>query len=79
MEKFIVGKKYQAVSVCDHNCIWTYTVKKRTEKTVWLQEEGKHAKKNVFSKKIKVFKNEEICFPHGHYSMAPILGACKQS
>jgi hypothetical protein len=36
MTKFEVGRTYSTRSVCDHNCIFSYTVTRRTDKTVWL-------------------------------------------
>lgn len=37
MKKFEVGKTYNMTSICDHNCIWTYTVTARTAQTMTLR------------------------------------------
>ena len=34
--KFEVGQRYEMRSPCNYDCVWEYTVTKRTEKSVWL-------------------------------------------
>ena len=34
MKKFEIGKTYSMRSICDHDCVWTYTVTARTAKTI---------------------------------------------
>ena len=74
MKKFEVNQKYFASSPCDHNCIWTFRVIKRTEKTVLLKNEYGDLKRC----KIHEFKDEEYCYPLGSYSMCPVLSAGKE-
>ena len=69
MEKFEVNKAYEMRSICDRDCKWKYTVKKRTAKTVTFTD-GTRCR-------VKEYEGEEICFPLGKYSMAPVLRATK--
>ena len=65
----------------DQNGTWTYTVARRTAKSVWvcLHHTGQDinpAKAQRVS--IRVHDGEETCRPLGSYSMSPILGAGKE-
>jgi hypothetical protein len=75
--KFETGSTYSCRSVGDYNCIWTYLVVKRTEKSVWVAEIINGKQGETQRKGITVWNMEEQIFPHGKYSMAPILGAEK--
>ena len=71
MEEFEVGKTYATHSVCAHDCIFSYTIVKRTEKTVTIRDKfGK-------VKRCKLHNNgkAEYIFPEGIYSMCPVLEA----
>ena len=68
--KFIVGKTYFCRSTCDYDCIFTFKVIKRTEKTVWLDSGY-----GIKSRRVSVYQNEETVLPQGSFSMAPCLGA----
>lgn len=73
MYKFEVGRRYSATSPCDHNCVWTFTVTKRTDKSVWIKDEdGK-----VVRKSIQVWGDTESVLPFGKFSMCPVLRARK--
>ena len=72
MKKFEVGKNYSARSICDHNCLFTFEVLKRTEKSIWII--GGQIKKPT-RKKILVYAGIEHISPLGKYSMSPILRA----
>jgi len=76
MIKFEAGTTYKCRSVCDHNCIWTYQVNRRTAKSVWLKELI-NANQHIESKRflIKEYDGAEYVKPLGSYSMAPILRA----
>lgn len=50
MKKFEVGKTYNMTSICDHNCIWTYTVTARTAQTITITD-GKNVQKCRIDKK----------------------------
>ena len=45
MKQFEVGKTYEQRSICDHNCIWRFTVISRTAQTVTLKDERGDVKK----------------------------------
>lgn len=74
MRKFEVGKNYSVHSICDHNCVWTYTVTARTASTITITD-GKEVKKCRISKKISEYRGAESIYPLGNYSMCPILSA----
>lgn len=75
MTKFEAGKRYEMRSVCDHNCVWTFTVKERTAATITLvDEKGKETKCRII-KGISMMDNREAVKPLGNYSMCPILRA----
>ena len=38
MKKFEIGKAYSMRSICDHDCVWTYTVTARTAKTITISD-----------------------------------------
>lgn len=72
--KFVTGARYQMRSICDHDCIWSYTVERRTEKSVWLRDQaGK-----IERKAIRIWQGVEQVMPLGSYSMAPCLNATKR-
>lgn len=71
---FVVGKTYFTTSVCDHNCVYTYKVVRRTSKTVTLLDEYG----NVTRRKINSHKDGlETVYPEGVYSMCPVLSSDK--
>ena len=71
--QFKVGATYGTRSICDYDCVYVYTVTKRSEKTVWLKaRDGK-----VKSRRIRIWDGIEACDPQGRYSMSPILSADK--
>jgi hypothetical protein len=67
MSAFQVGNTYTTRSICDHNCIISVTIAKRTEKTV-TDSNGKNFR-------IKMFNGVETIAPWGRYSMAPTIRA----
>ncbi len=69
--KFEVGKTYTCRSICDHDCIYSFTILKRTERSVWVKYHDKTKRRQV---RIGSGGIEEID-PHGRYSMSPILRA----
>ena len=76
MSQFNVGQTYSMRSVCDHNCIWSYKVIKRTAKTVKLEPSDK-TYGDVITCRPYIYEGIEKCKPTGSYSMAPILSADK--
>ena len=72
MKTFEINKTYSVRSICDHNCIWTFEVLKRTKSTITLME--------VDTKEVKTCRiNAETVFPLGKYSMCPVLSADKEN
>jgi len=71
MIRFEVGRGYSMTSVCDHNCKWSYTVTRRTAKSVWITDD----RGETIARRISLYEGEEQVMPLGRYSMAPILRA----
>lgn len=71
MLKFETGKTYSCRSLCDHECVWSFTIAKRTDKTITTAC-GKTLKINA---KLSEYNQTETVFPLGRYSMAPTLRA----
>lgn len=74
MTKFEIGKEYSCRSICDHECVWTFKVTARTEKTITVTD-GEKTKKLRIIQKLSEWSGTESCYPLGKYSMAPILRA----
>ena len=69
--KFQTGLKYSCRSVCDHNCIWTFTVIKRTAKFITIEDSRGEVKRVG----VHVWQGSESAYPLGQYSMCPIIKA----
>lgn len=69
--KFEAGKTYSTPSICNSDCIFSITVQRRTEKSIFTTE-GKRLG-------ISVYDGREQVMPMGRYSMAPVIDAtdCK--
>lgn len=74
MKKFEIGKTYSMRSICDHECVWTYTVIKRTAQTVTITD-GNEIKRFRINKQTSEYRNAETIYPLGRYSMCPSLSA----
>ena len=70
MKQFEAGKTYTTRSICDHDCVISVTIEKRTAKTVTATVRGK-------SKTFRVaeYDGAEYIKPWGSYSMAPMIRA----
>jgi hypothetical protein len=69
--KFQEGQELSSRSACDYDCVFRFTVVKRTEKTVTLKYHDQLKKV-----KVRVWSNgSEYCYPLGTYSMAPSVFA----
>lgn len=77
MKQFEIGKTYTMRSIGDHDCVYTYTVVKRTAKTITISDgtETKTCRVNV---QVSEDRNAETIFPLGRYSMCPALSADKE-
>lgn len=75
MIQFEIGKVYECRSICDYDCVWTYTVIARTNSTVTIKndETGVVEKKRILGYS-KAFGIENV-HPLGNYSMCPVLSA----
>lgn len=74
MKKFEIGTTYTMRSACDHECIWSYKVTKRTAATVTITD-GKETKTCRINRQLSEYRGCESIQPLGRYSMAPILSA----
>jgi hypothetical protein len=70
---FQVGKTYSARSICDSDCVFTFTILGRTAKTITFKDMG-----NIKTKGVKIVDGVEQCYPQGRHSMAPIIRADKE-
>ncbi len=72
MNAFEVGKKYWDASACDHNCVFTVEIVKRTAKTVTFRRNGQERRAKIYTD-----HNGEFIVPD-RYSMAPVFRACRE-
>lgn len=70
--KFIVGNTYSTRSACDHNCVFQFTVVKRTAKFITITGGSLNDSSRVG---VTIEDGGEIVFPHGRHSMAPVIRA----
>jgi len=70
MKKFEVGRIYFARSLCDYNCIFSYKILRRTQKTATIKTMC-----GIKRRKIYVWKDVETIHPEGKFSMCPVLKA----
>lgn len=69
---FIPGQTYSTRSICDHDCIISFTVTKRTAHTITVDL------KNRGVKTLRPSRDDrgvESVKPWGNYSMAPMINA----
>ena len=71
--KFKVGEKYYARSTGNWDCVYSFTVTKRTLKTVWL--ESCHTEKPQARRVEHYCGGPESCSPLGRHAMSPLLCA----
>jgi hypothetical protein len=70
--QFEVGKTYATRSICDHDCIFSFTILARTAKTVTVEVHGKTVRRGV-----SAYAGIEQFKPFGNYSMCAIITAEK--
>ena len=70
MLQFQAGKTYSTRSICDHDCVISVTIEKRTAKTVTATVRGEQ---KTF--RVGEYDGAEFIKPWGSYSMAPIIRA----
>jgi len=69
--KFEAGHVYWCRSICDSDCVFSFKVMKRTDKTVWLKDRGGKIK----ARRVRISGQDEVLDPLGVYSMSPVLRA----
>jgi hypothetical protein len=72
MKKFKIGQTYTTRSACDYDCVFTWTVVGRTEKSIKIV--GDCLSKPT-SRKIRIYGDYESVMPLGSFSMAPVISA----
>lgn len=68
---FQVGETYATRSASNWDCIYSWTVIKRTAKFVTLQEDSGRVNRVG----VRTWNGVEMCRPFGAYSMAPSIRA----
>ncbi len=68
--QFQIGKTYTCRSVCDYDCIFSFEIIKRSEKTITIKYHDREVRRTV-----RVYDGCEQIDPHGRYSMSPVLTA----
>jgi hypothetical protein len=68
--KFEVGKTYATRSIGDHDCIFSFSILARTEKTVTVNVHGKTVRRGI-----SLWEGVEQFKPFGTYSMCTIICA----
>ena len=69
--QFETGKTYNTRSICDHNCIVSIKVLRRTAKTIYV--EGDQLTKSAL--RVFNYNGIEQVSPWGKFSMLPIISA----
>ena len=70
MKTFKIGTTYSTRSICNHDCIFSFKILRRTAKSVWVNVDGKTVRRAI-----EVWDNKETFYPFGKYSMAAIISA----
>jgi hypothetical protein len=71
MEKFQANKTYSTKSICDSECTFSFSIIKRTAKTVTIKVHNEIVKRGIQIN----FEGNECFYPLGKYSMAPCIKA----
>lgn len=69
---FETGSTYQVRSIGDQNCVWTFEVIRRTDKSIWVNCKNDYQNKRLV---VSVREGVEVVKPFGVYSMSPTLRA----
>jgi hypothetical protein len=72
--QFKVGTTYATRSICDYDCVYSFTIHARTAKSVTVDVHGKRVRRGITT-----YDGIEQFKPFGSYSMAAIITADKQS
>lgn len=71
-KQFEVGKTYSTRSICDSDCIYSFTITARTAKTITTTVWGKTVRRGL-----SVYNGVEQFKPHGTHSMCAVISAEK--
>jgi len=74
--RFNAGQNYATRSICNHDCIFDFTIIRRTAKSVWIKDDHTG---NVVRKGIYIYNDVEQFSPHGSYSMSATISADDKS
>ncbi len=72
--QFKVGQTYSTRSICDHECIHSFTILARTAKMVTTREAHRITAKTI-KRGLSVYDGREQFKPFGNYSMCAIIDA----
>lgn len=75
MKTFEIGKTYSTASICNSDCVWSYTITARTASTVTAVNKYGEEKRYRIIKKLSEYRNAETILPEGKYSMCPTISA----
>jgi len=70
MKQFKPGNTYSTRSICNHDCIFSFKIIRRTEKSIWTEVDDK-----IVRRSIEIYDDTETFYPFGKYSMAAIIRA----
>ena len=73
-QQFQVGVTYWTRSICDHECIHSFTIIDRTAKTVTVKVSGKTVRRGL-----SIYDGCEQFKPFGTYSMCAIIRANRKA
>jgi hypothetical protein len=75
--QFEVGRTYWCRSIADYDCVWEFTVTKRTARFITIVD--KHGEERRVGVSVWAPDNEERAKPLGTFSMSPTLTASRES
>ena len=70
MKRFKTGTTYSTRSICNHDCIFSFKILRRTAKSVWVKVDDETVRRAI-----EIWDNKETFYPFGKYSMASIISA----
>ena len=75
MNKFQVGKTYATASICDSECIYSFVIRRRSDKSVWIDDPRSYPATKAVRRSVYEYEGIEQFKPFGTYSMCAIVGA----
>lgn len=71
MANFEIGKTYSTRSACDWECVFSFTVLRRTAKRITIED--RHGQVRTVG--VQNYGGDETAKPLGSYSMCPVIRA----